>query len=84
MCFFVLTSSSPSKVKLELEDAAAALQQMAALWYTASVERLEEEKNLVHLCAFVGGKAVAFHQIDAESDRMCMLGTHQVFVHAKF
>ena len=47
---------------------------MSLCRYTASVERLEEEKNLVHLCAFVGGKDLAFHKFDAESDQMCPIG----------
>jgi hypothetical protein len=47
------------------------------LWYTAQVARIEAEKGLVHVRAFVGGLQTRAHSVDVEADHMCWIGTHQ-------
>jgi hypothetical protein len=48
-----------------------------ALWYTAQVARVEAEKGLVHVRAFVGGLSTRNYTVDVDADHMCWIGTHQ-------
>jgi len=73
----VSSNSQTDKSSSSGSGGKASSSSSGALWYTAQVARVEAEKGLVHVRAFVGGLSTRNYTVDVDADHMCWIGTHQ-------